>query len=175
MNVVDVILAILILIPAYLGFNKGFLRSIFSLIGIVLGIILAIKFSIVLVPFINLLHLNTQWTSLISFLVILILTYYLTLFIANRISKINKVTRGIDKVTGLFLGFLKGLLLASLVAIFLNSFGIFSESKLNASFLYPRVNNIAPSLYNYLNNMFSDGKSQIQFNNFLNIDTLIKK
>jgi hypothetical protein len=30
-------------------------------------------------------------------------------------------------------------------------------------------------LYNFLNNMFSDGKAPIHLNNFLNIDTLIKK
>ena len=175
MNIVDAILAILILIPAYLGFQKGFLRGIFSLIGIIIGIILAVKFHGVIVPFINVLHLSAQLTSLISFLIILIIIYYIILFIAGRISKINKVTRTIDKISGLFLGFLKGLLLASLFAICFNTFGIFSDSKLSSSFLYPKLNNIAPAVYNYLNGMFSDVKSPVNFNNFLNLDTLIKK
>jgi membrane protein required for colicin V production len=175
LNIVDVILGINIISLSYLGFKKGFLASIFSLAGIVAGLILAVKFHIFLNPILKPFLSSAQLIDLISFLIVLILTYYISVFIASRISRINKVTKTMDRIAGTVLGFVKGIIIASLLAIVFSNFNIFSDVTLKKSFLYSEVENIAPDLYNYLNNFISTDKSAKDLKNLLLKDTLNKK
>ena len=44
MNWIDIVIALIVTLPAYFGFRKGFLRKLLGIAGIILGFILAIKF-----------------------------------------------------------------------------------------------------------------------------------
>jgi uncharacterized membrane protein required for colicin V production len=45
MNKLDIIIVIVIAIPALIGLSKGFLRKVFSLASLILGLYLATKFN----------------------------------------------------------------------------------------------------------------------------------
>ena len=172
MNKVDVILIIIILIPAYLGFRKGFLKSIFSLIGIVAGLILATLFHSNLVPIFKIFIQDNRLINLISFLSILIVVYFIVIFIANQISRINKVTKILDKIAGLILGLLKGVIAASLIGLVFSSFNLFSESTMRSSVIYTNIEFIPPMLYKYISNTFRNNIPGNEFRKLIPIDTL---
>jgi len=175
LNVVDAILAIIIISLSYSGYKKGFLRSIFSLAGIIAGLILAVKFHSYLNPLIKPFSGNDKLNNLLSFLIVLICTYFLFIFISSRISKINKITKTADRITGTVFGFIKGIIIASLFTIVFSTFNIFSETRLNNSFLYSKIGNIAIDTFNYINKFISTDKSVKDLKYFLSKDTINNK
>ncbi|HEY5125004.1 MAG TPA: CvpA family protein [Ignavibacteria bacterium] len=174
MNKVDVILIIIILSPTYFGFKKGFLKSIFSLIGLIAGLFLSMLFHSYLNPIVRIFVQDNRFINLFSFLIIFIVVYFLIIIIAIRISKINKVTKTLDKISGLLLGFFKGLIVASIAGIIFSSFSLFSESTLRDSLLYPKIENIAPEVYKYVSGLFGSGKNDFENKKIIPKDTLKK-
>ncbi|MEO6694141.1 MAG: CvpA family protein [Ignavibacteria bacterium] len=160
MNTLDIIIAILVLIPALLGIKNGFLKSIFSLAGIVAGLFLATRYNDDIVSLLGFINANPKVLSLISFIAIIVLTYAIFNYIANKISKFNFVTNTIDKVLGGALGLLKGLIFASLLLILTtNTFSFFSKEIIADSKFYSSVVKIAPDVYNYIVKFFPDAKT----------------
>lgn len=167
---------VIILLLAYLGYRKGFLVSIFSLIGIIAGLVLATKFhsgfALVLSKFIK----ETRMLNLISFTVIFLVIYFAGTFLAGKLSGLNKFTKSLDKILGTVLGVLKGLLVASLIIIFLKSFSVMSDNSFKNSTLYPYVNRFAPDTFDMVSNALPfNRKSFDDLNSFLKIDSLYVK
>jgi len=172
LNKVDVILIIIILIPAYIGFRKGFLRSIFSLIGIIAGLILATMFHSSLIPIFKIFIQDSRIINLVSFLSILIFVYFIIILIAIRLSRINKVTKTLDKISGLLLGFIKGVIAASLIGLVFVSFNVFSESTMRSSVIYTKIEDIPGILYKYIRNTFKNSLPENEFKKLIPIDSL---
>ena len=176
MNNLDIIILILVLIPALIGFKKGFLKSIFSLASIILGFFLAVKFysgfSLVVHKVIS----DEKTSSIVSFLSIIFLVYFAGIYIAGKLSKINKITRSLDKVLGLFLGIIKGMMLASIVILFIRTYNIISENNFRNSFTYPYVKEIAPETYKLISTLIPSGKKTFEDSTpFFKRDSTIKK
>jgi membrane protein required for colicin V production len=166
MNTLDILIIVIILLLAYLGFRRGFLVSIFSLISIIVGLVLATKFhagfALVLHKFIK----DDKTLNLVSFIIIYLLVYFSGIFIASKLSKLSNFTKSFDKILGLILGVIKGLLVASLIVIFLKSFGIMGESN---SSLYPYVSRFAPDTFNLISRYMPFNKKT-----FEDLNTFIK-
>lgn len=160
MNTLDIITAILVLIPTLLGIKNGLLRSLFSLAGIITGLFLATRYNDKIVSMLGFIKVDPKILSLISFIAIIIITYSVLIYIANKISGINIVTKTIDKVLGVALGFLKGLIIASLFLILTtNTFNFFSKEDIDRSKLYSSIVNVAPDIYNYIQKFFPGAKN----------------
>lgn len=155
MNKLDIIIFILVLIPALFGLKNGFLRSIFALIGIITGLFLATNYNDQLSNAIGFIKADPIILSIISFIVIIILTYMVFVAIAGKISRFNFVTKTIDKILGVSLGILKGLIIASLILLLSsNTLNFFSKNEIETSKLYGSVLNIAPDVYSYMQKYF---------------------
>jgi membrane protein required for colicin V production len=176
LNTLDIIILVIVLLLAYLGYRKGFLVSVFSLLGIIAGIVLATKFhsgfALVLGKFIK----DTRVLNLISFIVIFLAIYFTGNFIASKLSGLNKFTKSIDKILGTILGVLKGLLVASLIIIFLKSFSFMGEGEFRSSSLYPYVSRFAPDTFNTVSKVLPfNRKSFDDMNTFLKLDSIYVK
>lgn len=176
MNTLDIIILVIILLLAFLGYKKGFLVSVFSLISIIIGLVLATKFhsgfALVLGKFIK----DTRLLNLVSFVVIFLAIYFAGVFIAGKLSGINKFTKSFDKILGLILGTVKGLLVASLIIIFLKSFGVIGENEFGKSLIYPYVNRFAPDTFDTVSKVLPfKRKSFDDLNSFLKLDSLYVK
>jgi membrane protein required for colicin V production len=161
---------------AYLGFRKGFLVSVFSLISIIIGIIIATKFhsgfALVLNKFIK----DARILNLISFIIIFLLIYLAGLFIAGKLSKISTLTKSLDKILGVILGAVKGLLVASLIIIFLKSFGFMGDNMFRSSYLYSYVYRFAPDTFDTVSRALPfNRKSFDDLNSFLKLDSIYVK
>ncbi|MBK8982447.1 MAG: CvpA family protein [Ignavibacteria bacterium] len=151
MNNLDLIISFVIIVPSLLGLQKGFLKSIFSLIGIVAGFILATSYNEILTGYISFIKLDPKILSLISFFIILISVNLILGFISQKISGFNFITKSFDRILGLMLGMMKGIILASLFLLATTKlFSAFSKKTVDESVIYPHVVDAAPGIYNYL-------------------------
>ncbi len=151
MNTLDLIISFVIIVPALLGLQKGFLRSIFSLIGIVAGFILATSYNELLTGYISFLKLDPKILSLISFFIILISVNLILGYISQKISGFNFITKSFDRIFGLLFGMMKGIILASLFLLASTKlFSAFSKKTVDESVIYPHVVDAAPGIYDFL-------------------------
>jgi membrane protein required for colicin V production len=173
LSILDIIIAAIVLSIAYLGFRRGFLVSVFSLLSIILGIVLATKFHSGIALVLHKLIKDEKTLNIISFLSIFFVIYFSGIFIANKLTKISSLTKSFDKILGAILGIIKGLLVASLIFIFLKSFGIIGESQIRSSNLYPYISNFAPDTFDTVSKILPFNKKSFEdLNSFLKTDTL---
>ena len=104
-------------------------------------------------------QIDKKILSLISFILIIIIVTMIFKFISDKISGFNFVTKTIDKILGLCLGIMKGVLLASIfLLISTNTFNVFSKPEIDNSIFYNKVVNVAPEVYNYFQVIFPNLK-----------------
>ena len=157
MNVLDIIILILFCLSIFNGIRDGLIRGAFLLIGAVLGLLIATKYSSVIVPlFMNFLGIGAIEAHIISYIVVffavgLLITLFHKLFIKG-----NHVLGFWDKLFGAFFGLFESVILLSLIFILLSFFNFPSEELTSNSFFYNKIYNFAPTLYNYIKVIFPD-------------------
>lgn len=148
MNWLDIFIVLLITIPTFFGFRKGFLRKLLGIAGIIAGFILAVNFYLQLSGFLgNFIKENTVFVKVLSFLLIIGLIYIAAIWVARYIANINSGTSLIDKILGTITGFLQGLLVTSVLLFNLSFADIPSVNSRQSSLLYPSVVKIAPAVF----------------------------
>lgn len=158
MNIIDIVLIIPIAWLAYRGFKKGLIIELASLAALILGIYAALYFSGIVADFLtNNLNIQTDYLSIISFIITFIGVVILVHFLGKLLEKIiNMVALGfINKLFGAVFGILKAAILLSIIILILNHFNskLISEEKKESSFLYNPISDIAPLLWDKLQDM----------------------
>ncbi|MEX1188376.1 MAG: CvpA family protein [Bacteroidia bacterium] len=163
LNALDWIIIIVLIIGFVNGFRKGLIMSLSTLIGVVLGIFLAMKGSSEVDEFI---HGNTSIDGpilpYISFIAVFA-GVYIICYIAGKAmsSAVKLLMLGLfDKVLGGLFGASKALLFVSLVSLMINYFGwsmVSSESE-NKSRLYSKVRSGAALFYPAIEKVFPDNR-----------------
>ena len=150
MNALDIIILILVLVPAAFGLGKGLIKSIFSYLSIIAGIIIALKFNsgfvLVLKPLIK----DPKLVQLIIFVSVILVFYLLSVFIASKLSNMNFISEALDKIGGFIFGALKGILFASILLIIFEGFSLLPAKQKQDSFTYPYAVQAAPATYNFI-------------------------
>lgn len=160
MNTIDIIILLIACIPALFGLKNGFLKSIFSLAGILTGFFLATKYYDKAEVYLSFLGIDRKILSVISFTCILLITYLIFVYFSKKISGLNSFTKTLDKILGAALGLFKGLILASLFLLVTTvTFSLFSKQDIEKSKLYSGIVNIAPDTYNLIMKFFPDAKN----------------
>jgi membrane protein required for colicin V production len=124
MNWLDIVLIILIIIPAFIGLRKGLIRMIFSLAGLVIGIIIA---GIYYEPVSKLLTFtdNESLANIIAFILILAVVVIIAMILGHLFKKLaDTITLGwLDHLLGAIVGFISGfLVLSAIMAIIVKFF-----------------------------------------------------
>lgn len=159
-NALDWVILAALLIGFVNGFRKGLIMSLSTLLGVVLGIWLAINSSTKMQEFIE---GNTGFEGpalpYISFLSVFIIVYLLCYFGGKALASTLKLLMlGIfDKIAGGIFGILKTVLFSSLVFLMINFFGfyagseqteknsaLFSLIKDSSSIIYPAILKVLP-------------------------------
>ena len=121
MGKIDIILIIPLLWGAVMGFKKGLVLELASLVGLVLGVYGAIKFSDYTAEKVILyVNITQEWLGLISFLVTFVLIVFAVFLAARLLNKALKlVALGfVNRVLGLIFGTLKFALIISTAMYF---------------------------------------------------------
>ena len=108
MNWVDVVIIVVILLGAYMGYRHGLIRTVFTFAGLLAGLAIAGQFSDNLAD--KLSPSGAQWASLLSFMLILVVV----IVAANLIGKVAKMffklmlMGWLDGIGGIALGVIVG-------------------------------------------------------------------
>lgn len=156
MNKVDIIIAIILLVGAFMGYKRGFLMELFFLIALVVGAFLGFK---LMTWGVELLvqKFNADKTILpyISFLLIFLVVVGVVTFIGKRIkNSLDKTFLGqMDAVAGAFIGVIKYAFCISIVIWLAEAFKIdIVQAWGDESKFYGVVAKVAP----WISSLFGD-------------------
>lgn len=153
MNSIDLaILAILVLF-AYSGFRAGIMNKLFSIAGIILGLVLAVKYVgaaaniLVFVTSIKGGGIRGPLTYAVAFLMTFIIVVISVKVIYFMLAKERKVHSLAQRVSGSVAGFIEGGVFLSIVLVWLNTASFPTEYQKQNSILYKPALNFAPRLF----------------------------
>ena len=153
LTVFDIAALAVIAVFAFIGLRKGLIAEVFKILGIIVGITLALQYTSPVAAVIhNFATLGDNVEKALAFVLILLLTIAVFIYLA-RIAKVLfrvALMGWLDKSGGLILGGLKGaLIISSLLPLFAflpNSIGFVKETKQN-SIIYNYLQGFAPIVY----------------------------
>lgn len=153
MNIVDVILALILLYGAVRGFFRGFFAELASLVGFIAGIYGAVYFSHILSDFLaDRVTWNIEFVNLIAFAITFILIVFLISLAGSFLTKIaNFAMLGIlNRLFGAAFGFIKVAFITSVIIMFFSAtnedINIVEQETIDESVLYPPVKILAPTI-----------------------------
>lgn len=155
MNWIDILIVLLVTLPTFFGYRKGFLRKLLGIAGIIAGFILAIRFYEPVAGVLSsVIKENPMFVKVLSFLLIIGVLYGASIWLARFIANMNSGTTLIDKILGTIVGFLQGLLVASVLLFNLSLADIPSKQTRDSSMLYGTVYRIAPAAFDKVLELF---------------------
>ena len=136
MNVVDIIIIVALIIPLLIGLKVGLIKMAFSLVGLIVGVVLASNFYESLAGVLDFIP-NEGIANIVAFALILIVVMVIAAVLARVLrSFIKFVMLGwIDHLGGAVVGFVIGAILVSAVLATLVKYygtGMITESPLAA-------------------------------------------
>ncbi len=159
MSKIDIILAIPLLWGAFIGFKKGLILELASLVGLILGIYGALKFSDFTAQQLSEhFEISTEWIGLVSFLLTFIAIVVAVFLLAKILDKALKmVALGlVNRLLGLLFGLVKYALIASVLMYFFQNlnqqFSFVSDSFIEESFLWQPMEMIIKPFSSLLEN-----------------------
>lgn len=168
MNILDIIIGIVLLLFAFAGLRKGLIIEAFYLASIIIGLYGAMFFSDAMSNWLaEVINVEPQYLALVAFILTFILFIVLIRFVGRIIrGLVEAIHLGfIDKIGGFIFGIVKGALLLSILIMVLNIFNIsdaINNDTRKNSVLYPRIENIANTLYS--NHEIIEDSMQKSFN-----------
>jgi membrane protein required for colicin V production len=150
MNQIDIFVVVVMIIFGLIGLKTGLLKNVFSFAGIIVGIVFASMYYEKLAVYFSKLGWFDMLTNVISFLTIVLICYFISAYIAGKISNANTVTSFIDKILGTAFGLFQALLISSIILIMLNKVNFIPESVLSKSYFYNYTVGFAPSVFNFI-------------------------
>jgi membrane protein required for colicin V production len=125
MNWLDIFLIIALIIPTFIGLRMGLIKAVLSLVGLIIGVVLAGHFYR---PVSNIFGFidNENVAYILAFILILVLVLLAAFLLARLLKSIISITMlgWVDNVGGAVLGFLSGfILLSAILAICVKFFG----------------------------------------------------
>ena len=165
MNIVDIILLILLVPPALLGWKFGLIRSVLGGVALIIGIVLASRFYLQLANSVFDRVFQQNVAIVLSFVVIFVFVFGTMGIVIVRLDNLvtASILNWVNKLGGAVFGLLiGGIILGALLVIITKFFGdqdFITESAI-ASFLvnkFPLVMVILPNSFNGVRSFFNVG------------------
>lgn len=151
MNTIDIVLGLILIIAFFMGFGKGLLRALASLIGLVAAVYCAMFFSHFVEAYVSRWFGWRDLDYIASFLITFLLIMVVFSLLGRVLTKVaDFVMLGIlNKIFGGLFNMLKYAFLLSVIFMFVNStddYRILSQEKRDSSTLYEPIASIAPAI-----------------------------
>jgi membrane protein required for colicin V production len=146
LNLIDIIIILIVAVGFILGFKDGFVRKIIGLIGIIIAIYLALKFSGELGVMIeNAFDVEYYLAEIVAGTAIFLVIIIIFSILKRLVHPFDKVNNTINQVLGGIVGALQIILFLSAAFFLLNIFNIPEENEKQNSLLYFKVYNFLPA------------------------------
>lgn len=161
MIVVDIIIALILCVFGYKGFKNGLIKELGSLIGLIAGIFLAIRFS----DFVSSLisknsGFSSEYLPVISFAIIFIAVVILVLVFSKFLDRFVKIIKlqWLNKIAGVVFSVLKTLIILGglffLICRFNERISAFDSSIFQKSFLFKPCVDIFEFIFPYAEHLY---------------------
>ena len=172
MNYIDIIIVILVLLAAIKGFTRGLIKEIVSLISLVVGVYLAITFSVLFENYLlKTFPKHEEFVSIASFVFVFLIVFLSLKLAGIVISKLAKQLQlnFLNKLLGMLFGSVKALLIISIILFELQhlgeTFGVgFPKKQIEKSLLYKPVVNLIPTISPIAKQKFKEIQEDYNFN-----------
>jgi membrane protein required for colicin V production len=155
---IDIALVIVLIIGAVGGYRKGFLSELFSLIGIILGILAGFKLmGIAMVNLEQHYNIDEKILPYVAFAVVFLIVVILVSLLGKLLkSSIEKTVLGsADQVAGSVLGICKAAFMASVILWITTSMEMnIPDHWTKDSWLHPRIASLAPTVTSWIAEVF---------------------
>lgn len=143
MSKIDIVLSLLLILGAYLGYKRGFLAELFFVGALILGVLMSFKFMGWLMDYLHKqFNADTVFLPYLSFLIIFIVVVITVIFIGKRIHHLMDDTflGRVDAIAGAILGVIKYAFGASVLLWISVRMGLkLPDHWTNGSWIYPEV------------------------------------
>jgi membrane protein required for colicin V production len=150
-NLLDLIIILPIIAMALKGLKNGFVHEVFTLLGTLTAIFLAFTYmNAVGIVIIHYTGTSGAWIPLIGFIFIYIFAIIIVKVIIKALNAFLSfaILSTINLIVGGLFSMFKGVLIFSVILLFMSAFNIPDEETKNGSLLYPYVFPTAPATYN---------------------------
>ncbi len=155
MNYMDLFLLLSLIYGAFRGFSKGLIIEMLTLLGLLFGVFIAIKYSSSVELFIrDFFNVTSRYLSYIA----LCITFLLVVIVVYLIGKlltglINILSLGLlNRLLGLVIGIIKYFVVICVLLLILDAmndkYHFISEESMEGSFLFYPILNFAQKIYN---------------------------
>jgi membrane protein required for colicin V production len=148
-NWLDVVLVVPLLYWFYQGFRKGLLWELFSLLGVAIGLLLALKLGQYAVDYFQSFIERFPFGMFLLYLLLFVSAFWLVLLIGKLVERFVKAVRLelLNQIAGGLLAVLKGGLLLSMILWMIGRFSLLDAELRSGSLLFPMLEPMAPWLY----------------------------
>jgi len=160
LNWLDIVIIVILVISAWGGMRRGLIEMVLGLAGVVVGIILAGKYSTQVGDWLNI--SSPDMAHIVAFIIILLVTILVFYLIAKILNKIASITLlgWFNRLCGAILGVLiAALIMAALLAVIvkLTNWSVAGDSLIAPFFLehFPKVLSLLPSYFDGVKDWFS--------------------
>lgn len=146
MNYLDIAITAPLLYGAVTGFSNGLIKEITSLLSLIIGIYIAVNFSIFLDPYLSEIFDNyEQFKSLLAFAILFIFILLLIKLLGYLIDKLTKALAlgFLSRILGGIFGMLKLALIISFLLMTESKFELIPQDTKQSAQLYKPITNLA--------------------------------
>lgn len=146
---IDILFAILILIAIIKGYRKGLIIAVFSIIGFIVGLAAALKFSATVAAWLqNSVIISAKWLPFISFTVVFLVVVLLVNLGGKLIEKTFEMALlgWVNRIGGIVLFILLYMIILSVFLFYAEKIHLFEEATIQSSKAYPFVKPWGPKV-----------------------------
>lgn len=158
MSKVDIVLAIILLVGGVSGYKKGFLSELFTLLGIILGVLAGFKLmGAAMLMLDEHYDINEKVLPYVAFTVVFVVVVVVMVLLGKFFkSSLEKTLLGsADKLAGSLLGILKTGFMLSVLFWLGSSLAVYVPDHLSEdSWIYPTVVGFAPAVTSWVGEVF---------------------
>ena len=169
MNYLDIVIAIPLVYGLVKGFTNGLIKEITGLLGLLIGVYVAINFSSYLHPkFAEVLAGYEQFIPIISFATLFIVSVLMIKILGYIIDKLTKALAlgFVSRILGAIFGFLKIVVIFSFLLVIITDYGLIdNETKEKSVLLQPLQdvsNRITPEINKHKDIIIEKAKEKLE-------------
>lgn len=157
---IDIFFLVLLSLAVYKGLGKGFIMSVFSVLGFMIGLAAALKLSAVVAGKLSVHTGNAKWLPLVSFLIVFLFVAFLISLAGRLVQKtFEAVMLGwANRIAGVVLYALLYSIIYSVFLFYAVQLHFINQETIAASVVYSYIQPIGPYVMNGIGNVIPLGR-----------------
>jgi membrane protein required for colicin V production len=144
---IDIILLGLMIMAVVKGIQRGFIVAMFSMLGFIVGLVAALKLSIVVAAYLDdSVNVSARWLPFIAFGLVFIVVVLLVRLLAAVIQSTMELAMlgWVNRIAGIFLYVIMYILIFSVLLFFAVQMNFFDKDTLDSSSTYRYIKPVGP-------------------------------